>query len=149
MVVTETIAGLSAVKAAFDLAKSLKEINDAAVRNGVVIELQEKILSAQEAQTALIERISNLEKEVAGFEKWDTEKEKYELKEIYPSSFAYSIKEDTRGAEPPHLICANCYEQRRKSILQKHLSNYLKCANCDSVIISGKPPSITGRVVRG
>jgi hypothetical protein len=36
MVVTETIAGLSAIKTAFDMTKALKDINDAAIRNAAV-----------------------------------------------------------------------------------------------------------------
>jgi hypothetical protein len=54
--VGEAIAGLGAIKSAFDLAKGLKDINDAAVRNAAVIELQERILAAQQAQSALVER---------------------------------------------------------------------------------------------
>ena len=70
MVVTETIAGLSAIKTAFDMTKALKDINDAAIRNAAVIELQEKILAAQAAQFALVERVGELEKEVTRFETW-------------------------------------------------------------------------------
>jgi len=51
--VGEVFAGLSAFKAMYDAAKALKDINDAAIRNSAVIELQEKILSAQAAQAAL------------------------------------------------------------------------------------------------
>jgi hypothetical protein len=47
----EIFAGLSAIKAALDLAKGLKDINDATVRNRAVIELREKILAAREAQS--------------------------------------------------------------------------------------------------
>ena len=67
--VGEVIAGLGALKTAFDLAKGLKDINDATIRNGAVIELQERILAGQQAQAALLEHIGTLEKEVAGFEK--------------------------------------------------------------------------------
>ena len=55
--VAEIYAGLSAFKAMFDMAKGLKDINDAAIRNGAVIELQEQILSAQQQQSELIERV--------------------------------------------------------------------------------------------
>jgi|ERR1700682_3664721 hypothetical protein len=134
MVVTETIAGLSAIKTAFDMTKALKDINDAAIRNAAVIELQEKILSARDAQTALLDRISNLKKEVASFEKWEAEKEEYELKEIFTRTFAYSIKESARGARPPHLICANCYEGRKKSILQRADAAHLICPECKTRI---------------
>ncbi len=45
--VSEIFAGLGAFKTMFDIAKGLKDINDAAARNAAVVELQEKILAAQ------------------------------------------------------------------------------------------------------
>src|SRR4051812_8727548 len=69
--VAEVFASVSAFKTMFDLAKALKDINDAAIRNGAVIELQEQILAAQQAQTAAMERISELEKQSARFETWE------------------------------------------------------------------------------
>ena len=62
-----------------DIAKGLKDINDAAARNLAVIELQEKILAAHTAQAALVERVGELEKEMARFETWDAEKQRYRL----------------------------------------------------------------------
>ena len=58
--VAEVFAGIGALKAAFDIAKGLKDIDDAARRNAAVIELQEKILSAQSAQSDLVQRIREL-----------------------------------------------------------------------------------------
>ena len=69
--VAEIYAGLGAFKAMFDIAKGLKDIDDAARRNAAVIELQEKILVAQEAQSTLINRVGELEKEVAGLKSWE------------------------------------------------------------------------------
>ena len=118
--VAEVYAGLSAFKAMFDMAKGLKDINDAAIRNGAVIELQEQILSAQQHQSELIERIRALETEVANFETWKTEKERYQLKELAPHGvYAYTIKEEVRGPEPAHWICPDCYQNRQISILQR------------------------------
>lgn len=118
MVVAETIAGLGAIKTAFDIAKGLKDIDDAARRNAAVIELQEKILSAQQAQSELVDRIRELQTQVASFEKWDTEKERYQLIDFGGNTFAYVLKSDTARGEPLHRICPNCYERRTKSILQ-------------------------------
>jgi hypothetical protein len=128
--VGEAIVGLGALKTAFDMAKGLKDISDAAIRNAAVIELQEKILTAQQAQSALLEHVGSLEKQVASFEKWDAEKEKYSLQEIYAGCFAYAIKEEARGTQPAHLICAQCYEDRRKSVLQRADSVHLGCPIC-------------------
>ena len=44
--VGEVFAGIGALKTAFDIAKGLKDIDDATRRNAAVIELQEKILTA-------------------------------------------------------------------------------------------------------
>lgn len=108
--VGEAFAGLSALKTAFDIAKGLKDINDASIRNSAVIELQEKILSAQQSQFALAEKIGNLEKEVARLEAWDTDKQRYELKDVGLGSLAYVVKEMMRESEPPHQIRTACYQ---------------------------------------
>jgi hypothetical protein len=64
----EALGGLGSLKrAAFDLAKEIKEIDDAARRRAIT-EIQEKILAAQQSQHTLMEQISTLEKEIANFE---------------------------------------------------------------------------------
>ena len=110
--VAEIFAGVSSLKAAFDIAKGLKDIDDATRRNAAVIELQEKILSAQEAQASLVERVRALEAEVTSFEKWEAEKEKYEMQSIGWGAFAYVLKPQARGAAPPHWVCPNCFTNR-------------------------------------
>jgi mannose/cellobiose epimerase-like protein (N-acyl-D-glucosamine 2-epimerase family) len=132
MVAAEIMSGLGGLKTAFDLAKGLKDIDDTVRRNAAVMELQEKILTAQQAQAALVERLRELEKQVASFEQWDIEKEKYELKEIYRQTLAYVIKENARGTEPSHSICAACYQMRRKSILQKSDAVHMTCPECET-----------------
>jgi hypothetical protein len=119
--VGEAIAGLSALKTAFDMAKGLKDISDATIRNAAVIELQEKILSAQETQSSLAQQVSDLEKEVARLKDWEADKKRYELTELGPGIVAFSIKETMRNGEPVHRICANCFSGGKKSYLQQHV----------------------------
>ncbi len=143
----ELFAGLSAFKSMFDLAKGLKELDDSATRNAVAIELQEKILAAQAQQSTLIERVSELEAQVAAFEKWETEKQRYELCAIADGQYAYALKEEASASEPPHLLCANCYADNRKSILQTETRDpgrhkVLFCQHCDSEMFS---PETGGR----
>jgi hypothetical protein len=118
--VGEAFAGLSAIKTAFDIAKGLKDIDDAARRNAAIIELQKELLSAQAAQSDMTQRIRDLQEELASFETWDAEKEKYQLKQLVPSgpSFAYVLKPQAASGEPFHCICATCYQKRIKSVLQ-------------------------------
>lgn len=138
---SEFIAGLGLFKTMFDMAKGLKDINDAAIRNGAIVELLEKITSAQMQQSALLERIGELEKEIARFEAWEAEKQRYELKSLPPGVFVRSVKDTMRNGEPPHYICANCYEQGKKSHLQSGGANNgletLTCNECDAKIRTG------------
>ena len=96
-----------------DLAKGLKDIDDAVRRNAAVMELQE-ILEAQSAQSTLVERNSELEKEVADLKAWGAEKQNYELKGIEGRSFVYVKKPTVQSSEPAHWLCATCYQHNRK-----------------------------------
>ena len=102
--VAEVFAGLGAIKTAFDIAKGLKEIDDATRRNTAVIELQEKSPIAQEAQSTLVSRVGELENEVDRLKAWEADKARYELAEIGSGVVALAIKEAMRNGEPPHYI---------------------------------------------
>lgn len=130
----EIMAGVSLFKSMLDTAKGLKDINDAAVRNTAVIDLQEKILAAQAAQMALIERLGQLEDEITKRETWDREKQRYELEKLPPGVLIYKLKADSANGEPLHSICANCYNKETKSLLHvssqgNGLTNW-KCHAC-------------------
>jgi len=120
--VGEVFAGLGAIKTALDIVQGLKNVTDASARNRAVIELEEKLLAATKAQTALLDRISELEKEVVGFEKWDAEKDRYELKK-FGHGVARFLKPEAQGAEPSHPVCANCFEDRKIKFLQQVPTN--------------------------
>ncbi|MGH6847317.1 MAG: hypothetical protein ACREC0_07730 [Methylocella sp.] len=116
----DVIASLGAFKTIFDLAKGLKDINDATIRNTAVIELHDKILAAKVEQSELIERNSELEKELAILKAWDAEKERYELVQIAPGVVAYAQKESVCDHEPFHYLCANCYIARGRNLFSSN-----------------------------
>jgi hypothetical protein len=137
----EVFATLSAFKSMYDMAKALKDINDATIRNGAVIELQEKILAAREAQATLLDQVGALEKEVARLKTWDADKERYELKDLYRGFFAYILKEGKEAGEASHALCTNCYQMGFKSILQcggqiNVHERTCGCPNCDMTVKS-------------
>jgi len=61
-------------------------------------------------------------------------KDRYKLISLAPNVMAYAVKEDMRDSEPPHLICANCYNQGQKRFLNQtiHGSKYdrYNCGTC-------------------
>ena len=116
----DVVAGLSVFKTMFGIAKSMRDMNDAVIRNAAVADLCEQIISAQERYTAAVGRVGELGKELVRFETWEVEKRRYELKDMDRGFFAYIPKEGEERGEPPHALCANCYQRGIKSILQSN-----------------------------
>jgi hypothetical protein len=152
--ITAILSAVSAIKSAMDITKAMKDVRDASIIQSKIIELQSVILDAQSSifdanqeRTTLIEKVSQLEKQIAGFEKWQTEKARYELTDIGSGNTAYAVRKEARGSEPPHYICANCYQNDKKSMLNptKMGAGYaFHCSACNSafMIKSGyRPPS--------
>jgi hypothetical protein len=145
--VAEVFAGLGALKTAFDIAKGLKDIDDATRRNAAVIELQEKILAAQQSQSSLIETARELEKEVVQLKAWEADKQRYELTALSTGIVAYALKPSMSNGEPAHYLCANCFASGKKSYLQQHIRGQyydkFKCQGCGDElgIDKGNPPS--------
>ena len=140
MPVAEIFAGVSGLKAVMDTLKTFKDINDSGVRNAIAIELQEKVLSAYQSQSALAEKVGELEKEMAALKDWYAEKAKYKLTEVGQSALAYAPKEGEKTAEPSHYLCANCYGHGEPSILQPRQHSVgraktLDCHRCKSYIV--------------
>lgn len=150
------IAGaLSSLNAAVNITKAMKDLRDWSLVQSKVIELQGAILEAQsslfaanEERSALIEKVRQLEKQVAGIEAWDTEKQRYEMVDVGDGNVAYRVKPTMRGSEPPHYICANCYRQGKASMLAhmhtQGMGDVLSCPSCKTknLISRGyKPPT--------
>jgi hypothetical protein len=123
----ELIMGLNAFKTMFDMAKGLQNIHDTTTRDRAVIDLQREILAAQAAQSALIENVGKLEKEVTALKAWDADKQRYQLVTMAPGVLAYSPKESMENGEPEHHLCTSCYQSGLKSILVAATWNPGRC----------------------
>ena len=91
--------------------------------------LNRELLSAHEGQIALLELVSELKDKLAKHETWEIERARYGLKELPHGGLAYSLNEAEQSVEPAHYICATCYEDRVKSILQPKLKGFV-CPRC-------------------
>ena len=119
------ITGIAAsLNAAMNITKAMKDLRDWSIvqskvieLQGVILEAQSSLFSANEDRAALAERVRELEKQVAGVEAWETEKQRYQPANMGDGNIAYVVKPAMRGTEPPHYLCANCYQQRKISIL--------------------------------
>jgi hypothetical protein len=120
--VAEVFAGLGALKSAFDIARGIKDMDDAAKRNAAVIDLQQTILTAQQAQAALLEEMDRLKKENAELKEWEVGKNDYQLIKLGNETFVYTMKLSNSG-DPAHHLCPNCFTDRKKSSLQKSVTH--------------------------
>ncbi len=144
-------AAISALAQAMEIARAfLKQRDKALIQeavqslNALLFEAQRNALTTQAEQFAALEREDSLKKRIVQLEHWDAEKERYELKELALGVFAYANKPLMEPAEPAHLICANCYQQKRKSILAQRYEpdgrrTYQDCHACKAVIMVSGP----------
>ena len=102
----------------------------------------------------LEQAMQRLEEDIRKFETWEREKERYQLVEVVTGGFAYALKPEAQGSDPPHHICAYCYEHRRRSILTSvYISigraEMLRCQPCGAEIfthgVDHRPDSAAGR----
>lgn len=139
------IAGaVSSLKVAGDIAKGLMSLHTMAEVQSKAIELNEKIIAAQHqiyeanaAQTTLIERVRELEGQIAAMKNWDAEKQRYKLATPYSGVTVYALQKSMSDGEPPHYVCANCFQNRKRAILANTVAKdgfvAIVCAACKFV----------------
>ena len=132
-------AAAASLKVAGDITKSILSLRDEAKihaklmeLNTAIIDAQSNTVSAQASSLAQVSRIRELEDRIVQIENWEREKQRYEVK---PGVLTYALKEGMRAGAPEHQLCAKCYQDGIKSILQEgHLAvgrtQLLVCDRC-------------------
>ena len=138
----EIKAAIAANKRAIELAEA-QDIDQEAMKEA----LQEVKVSLYEAQTSAFEvvetsgtraeRIRDLEAESKLQDDWAEEAEKYELREVSTNIHAWVAKGTAGYLGKAVKLCPNCFEERRKSVLQHSrvstssgLRESVQCARC-------------------
>ncbi|MEH6435803.1 hypothetical protein [Massilia sp. DD77] len=118
------------------------EVNSVALDlNMKMLELLDRLQDARATESALAQKIQELERELRESEVFQSELENYLLFSPWPGAFVYARKRSLVGAQYPHYLCTNCVEGRVKSILQavdtpKGWLNY-KCPRCSLELQTG------------
>lgn len=149
-------AALAAINNAKNIAQTMIALRDAAAFQekmiefqGAILEAQERAFAANDERSALIEKVSGLEAQVAKLEGWETETKRYHLESLPPGMFVYTLKPNMADGEPPHHICQTCYQRGKKSVLHSTERSsggqyQLLCKECGTVLTVGhfRPPPI-------
>ena len=148
MVDMALIGGVAnSLNVALNITKALLGIRDQALVQEKVVELLGVIATAyqanmdgQLAHLALVDRNRELEQRIIDMEDWKTEKQRYQLQNLpHSGASAYAAKPGMEAGEPPHWICATCFEDGKKSILQPETrhpgrASVLVCHRCGSEV---------------
>jgi hypothetical protein len=148
----EFMTAMQSLKVATEIANGLVGLKTSTEIHTKVTELNAKILSAQQdlftanaTHAAKIEEVRELKEQIARMEKWDAQKKRYKLVPLYPGSVAYALQKAMSEGEPAHYLCTRCYEDSKRSIMQrsqKHasyfgVSSYFICPACKTEIDVG------------
>jgi uncharacterized protein YcgI (DUF1989 family) len=152
--VADFAALFSSLQVITNLTKFMIDARDASVIRAKAIELQREIIATQQgaiaanlSHSAMLDRVRQLEKEVADLKAWDAEREKYKLTKMSQCTdvLGYALKEQRDPTEPVHFLCANCFEGRIKSILQREKrfgrNEVLFCPRCRTELFTQGHPT--------
>ena len=152
MPAAEITAGITGIRAAYDIAKAMMTLRDAKLIASKADELRlvlsdaiGKLIEAQQAQMAQLQEIQSLKTENAKFRDWEAEKQRYDLKAVGSGVFAYMPKPSARGEEPPHWLCPTCFENGKKAFFQASGARIqrgmvYRCKACDGVMTTENEP---------
>ncbi|MGR3760925.1 hypothetical protein ACUXV3_12465 [Roseobacteraceae bacterium NS-SX3] len=132
----------SGLLTATQIADNLKKVfsseePDIAASKQAVLELLDKLLDAKRDQIAVESLLSELKKDLDKADRFAQEAARYQLTQTDMGGRVYALKADDTSGEPPHEICASCYDEGKKSILQFSTKqmNTLVCHRCNATAL--------------
>jgi hypothetical protein len=140
--IAELNAGFSAAKHAYTVVKGISDLKNQTEINSAIFDVQQNLLSVQQQLSEAQQRFDelaaqkkNLEIELANRDAWEKTASRYKLTEIAENLFIYALIDSQD--EPAHWLCPNCFQNRKKSILQKKNVSQRNhtCPNCGFDII--------------
>jgi hypothetical protein len=126
-------AAVTSLRLAGDIAKGLISLKTTAEVQTKAIELGQQIIDAQQQvfafnaeRATLLERIRELEDQVERMKDWETQKQRYKLVAPFPGCMVYALQKSMSEGEPPHYLCASCFQEGARSILQGSMGRHTK-----------------------
>ena len=105
-----------------------------------VLDIQQQLLTAQSREYDLLSRCRALEEEIAHAKDWQAETARYVLRSV-DGGVVRQQKANHASGNPPHWLCANCFEEQKKSYLQKDPKivggrHVWKCPRCSTAVLA-------------
>ena len=156
---SEIVAAVQSVKTLGELVKAANGLSNYTEFVSAVSEVSAKLMDAtavalasQEKQSALANRIVELENQLREIENWEGQIRRYRLHQFATGTLGYALQQEMQNGEPLHYLCATCVDKKQISKLQVQRSSFLMCHSCKAEIRFKIPQdtiSTTGRYIAG
>jgi hypothetical protein len=131
-------AGLQVVKAIVGMKVDAAVTAKTVELQGILATAMSQVLELQQGLIAAHARVRELEAEKSSRSAFDADAGRYDLRAVAEGGFAYALKSDAANGQPEHWLCASCFDQRKKSILQYAKADLGRkiyaCPNCQTQI---------------
>ena len=105
---------------------------------GAVGDVQQALLEIQQRLFAAVAKEHETEKEIVRLKDWHVQREHYETKALGPDATVYVLKAPGDPEAAPHHLCAHCFENTQRSILQfaghEGALRVLACPRCGAQV---------------
>jgi hypothetical protein len=137
----EISAALASLKTVADLAKAAGSMANYGEMLAAVNTVQEKLsealvanLASAEKQSALLERIRELEAQAMQFKDWESKAKDYMLQAVGVDGthFAQIYKPSVQSPKARHWACAKCFEEQKLYVLSASDEYTYQCPNCQA-----------------
>ena len=141
-------AAIASLKSATEISKAILAMKSKGEIQGKVAELQTALLeahtaamSATTAQFELQDKVRELEEKLRSDDEWSEQETRYSL--VYPwvgPAQVYALKRSASEGEEPHLLCSNCFHNKRRVILNPVRGGnriLMSCPSCKSTSETG------------
>ena len=147
---------LSGVKSITEIAKDIKDLvskpnPDLSEINLRLVGLMDQLLAAKQAQMTLQNALLDLQREQQRLDRFSQEATRYQMAKTDMGGLVYTLKPGHENGEPPHDLCASCFQRGQKSILQRVGFNTLGCSQCNERVYrsDGTGQARTARIQAG
>ena len=140
---TTFLTAATALKTLVETVRTLKPTSSESQLEAIRVELLAQVGNARQGVLDLQETVAKeraekaeLEAEIARLRSFEAYRERYKLEALGDDALVYVQKDSSDSTDPPHSLCAACFNKDIPSILQfeRFLGRYiiLLCSTCDS-----------------
>ena len=160
----DSFGGLKTISEAVGIAKQLKELTGknkdghaadlaSAEMRQLVVDLTNKMIDAREETATLRLRMLDILEELGRLQKFESNRDDYEIVETEPGNFAYRAVKPNKPEQAAIRYCVHCFEQSKRLVaLQKTKIDWhrdtLKCGACGGEVFQANDNKMEVHVVR-